>query len=127
MKRAVSTDQSPRPSGSYSQAIVAGEMVFVAGQGPLDPATSLRPEGITAQTHQTIRNIRSILHAAGCTLDDVVKVTTHLADVDDFQAYDDVYREYFRDPLPVRTTVGSSLIEGLVEIDVIAVRPDGAG
>ena len=124
MKRAVSTDRSPRPAGSYSQAIVTGSMVFVSGQGPTDPATERRPDGIEAQTHQTIRNIRSILEAADCTLDDVVKVTAHLADIDDFAGYDGVYRQYFREPLPVRTTVGSRLIHGLVEIDVIAVRPD---
>ena len=126
MKRAVSTSQSPAPAGVYSQGIAVGPLLFVAGQGPVDPATSLSEAGIEAQTHQAIRNVRAILEAAGCTLDDVVKVTAHLANVEDFPVFNGVYREYFRDPFPVRTTVGSSLIDGLVEIDAIAYRPEGA-
>jgi 2-iminobutanoate/2-iminopropanoate deaminase len=126
VKRAIVTDRAPRPSGSYSQAVVSGETVFVAGQGPRDPGTMAMPDGITAQTDQTLRNISAILDAAGCTLADVVKVTAHLADVADFAAYDRVYQEYFQAPYPVRTTVGSTLMAGLVEIDVIAIAGSGA-
>jgi 2-iminobutanoate/2-iminopropanoate deaminase len=124
VKRAVSTSESPPPAGIYSQGIAVGPLVFVAGQGPVNPVTSRSEAGLEAQTHQAIRNLRSILEAAGCTLDDVVKVTAHLANVEDFAVFNDVYREYFRDPFPVRTTVGSTLIDGLVEIDAIAYRLD---
>ncbi len=127
MKRAVRTPNSPAPAGSYSQGIAIGPFVFVAGQGPLDPATSRSPEGVVAQTHQVLRNVRAILEAEGCTLDDVVKVTAHLADLDDFFAFNGVYAEYFHEPFPVRTTVGSQLIEALVEVDVIAYRNGGRG
>jgi 2-iminobutanoate/2-iminopropanoate deaminase len=126
VKRAVSTSESPPPAGIYSQGIAVGPLVFVAGQGPVNPATSRSEAGLEAQTHQAIRNVRAILEAAGCTLDDVVKVTVHLANVDDFPVFNGVYREYFRDPFPVRTTVGSTLIDGLVELDAIAYRADGA-
>lgn len=124
MKRAVSTSLGPAPAGIYSQAIAVGPLVFVAGQGPVNPATSRSEPGVAAQTHQAIRNMRAILQAAGCTLDDVVKVTAHLANVEDFADFNRVYGEYFRHPYPVRTTVGSILIDGLVEIDAIAYRGD---
>jgi len=126
VKRAVSTSQSPAPAGIYSQGIAVGPLVFVAGQGPVNPVTSRSEAELGAQTHQAIRNVRAILEAAGCTLDDVVKVTAHLANVEDFAVFNTVYREYFRDPFPVRTTVGSTLIDGLVEIDAIAYRAEGA-
>jgi reactive intermediate/imine deaminase len=124
VKRAVSTPHSPAPAGCYSQGIAVGPFVFVAGQGPVDPATSTSPAGIEAQTHQVLRNIQAILAAEGCTLANVVKVTAHLADIEDFGAFNEVYAEYFDEPYPVRTTVGSQLIGILVEIDVIAYRPE---
>ncbi len=127
MKRAVTTPHSPAPAGTYSQGIAIGPFVFVAGQGPMNPATSRSAEGVVAQTHQVLRNIRAILEAEGCTLDDVVKVTAHLAHLDDFQAFNGVYAEYFSQPYPVRTTVGSQLLEALVEVDVIAYRTGGQG
>ena len=126
MKQAVWTSESPAPAGSYSQGIAVGPLVFVAGQGPIDAATARSATDIVGQTHQAIRNVRAILAEAGCTLEDVVKVTAHLASVDDFAAFDRVYGEYFRDPYPVRTTVASRLIDGLVEIDAIAYRSDRA-
>jgi 2-iminobutanoate/2-iminopropanoate deaminase len=125
VKRAVSSDQSPLPGGPYSQGLAAGAFVFVSGQGPVDPATSRTADGIAEQTHQTLRNVRAILAAGGCGLDDVIKVTVHLADLADFSAFNEVYRQYFSEPFPVRTTVGSRLIHGLVEIDAIAVGPSG--
>ena len=120
MKEAIWTEHSPAPIGPYSQGIRSGDYVFVAGQGPMDQATGTVPDGIEAQTHQVLRNIRGILEAAGGSLDDVVKVTAHLADVSAFGAFNRVYAEYFRPPYPVRTTVGSQLPGILVEIDVIA-------
>jgi reactive intermediate/imine deaminase len=121
----IETSAAPAPAGAYSQAVRAGDFVFVAGQGGADPGTGVVPEGIEAQTAQSIDNIRAILEAAGATLGDVVKVTTHLADVADFAAYDAVYRGMFPTPRPVRTTVGSTLIGIAVEIDVVAYVPHG--
>ena len=80
-------------------------------------------DGIGAQTRQVLQNVRSVLEAAGCTLADVVKVTVYLADLRDFDTFNAVYREFFSEPYPARTTVGSSLRGILVEIDVIASVP----
>ena len=123
MKESISTTASPAPIGPYSQGLRIGSLIFVSGQGPLDPAVGCVPRGIEAQTHQVLRNIRSILEAGGSSMNDVVKVTAHVADVADFGAFNRVYAEYFRPPYPVRTTVGSQLLGILVEVDVIAARP----
>ncbi len=120
-KREILTDAAPDPVGGYSQGIEAAGLVFTAGQGPADPGSGEVPEGIAAQTEATIENIRAILAAAGCGLEDVVKATVHLADLDDFAAYDEVYRALFPEPRPARTTVCSGLMGILVEIDVVAV------
>lgn len=87
----------------------------------MDPATGSMPVGIEAQTHQVLRNVRSILGAAGAGMNDVVRVTAHLADIRDIGIFNRVYAEYFTPPYPVRTTVGSQLQGILVEVDVIAV------
>ena len=128
-RRSVATAQAPDPRGWYSQAIVARGFVFTAGLGPLDPATR-EIVGVEAgeQTRQVLRNLSVILAEAGCGLDDVVKVTAHLADVDrDWAAFDQACSELFPDPPPARTTVGSALGDILVEIDVVASLPDAEG
>lgn len=121
--RQVITSAAPQPTGPYSQAIRAGGLVFVAGQRPQDPATAGIPDGLVSQTRQVLRNVSSVLEAAGCTLADVAKVTVHLAHLSDFDEFNAVYREFFSEPYPARTTVGSILRGILVEIDVIAVAP----
>lgn len=121
MKKEIKTNKAPQPAGPYSQALVMGGRVYVAGQGPIDPATGTKPDGIEAQTRNTLTNLKNILEAAGATMDNVVKSTVHLANLDDFAAFNAVYQEFFTTPYPVRTTVGSALLGGiLVEIDVIA-------
>lgn len=120
MKVKIATDKAPLPAGPYSQGLKVGQRVYVAGQGPMNRATGEMPEGIAAQTRQVLQNIGYILEAAGARFDDVVKVTAHLQNFDDFTAYNDVYKEFFRDPFPVRTTVQSGLGGFLVEIDVVA-------
>lgn len=119
-KQAIQTDKAPIPTSPYSQAIRAGDFVFVAGTTPLNPQTATMPETIEEQTAQVLDNIRAILEAAGATLDDVVKTTVHLSDLSLFERYNSVYATYFNDPKPVRTTVGSQLANMLVEIDVVA-------
>ncbi|MDQ0401748.1 reactive intermediate/imine deaminase [Streptomyces sp. DSM 40167] len=118
------TTGAPRPAGAYAQGVVAGGLLFTAGFGPQDPATGEVPEGVGAQTAQVLRNVRAVLAEEGLSLRDVVKVTTHLQHLKrDFAAYDAAYREFFDEPCPVRTTVGSDLMNILVEIDVVAVLP----
>ncbi|WP_411090982.1 RidA family protein [Streptomyces sp. 049-1] len=123
-KRTVRTTGAPRPAGAYAQGVVAGGLLFTAGFGPQDPDTGEVPEGVGAQTAQVLRNVRAVLAEEGLSLRDVVKVTTHLQHLKrDFAAYDAAYREFFDEPCPVRTTVGSDLMDILVEIDVVAVLP----
>jgi enamine deaminase RidA (YjgF/YER057c/UK114 family) len=124
----VIAEAGPAPRGSaYSVAAVAGGFVYTAGLGPVDPATGQTVGSeVGEQTRQTLRNLTAVLAAAGCTLDDVVKVTAHLHNGDaDWPAYNEAYLEFFRPPYPARTTAGSNLGSILVEIDVVAVRPRG--
>lgn len=121
-KKEILTKNAATPAGSYSQGLVAGNLIFTAGQMGTDPETGRKPEGIEAQTKQALANIRAILNEAGADLEDVVKVTAHLGNMDDFDGYDKVYRAFFQKPYPVRTTVQSGLGGALVEIDAIAVK-----
>ena len=120
-KQQVVTPNAPLPAGPYSQGLRVGDFVFVAGQGPTEPATKkLAGETIEEQTRQVLENIKAILEAAGASMGDVVKSTVHLSDMSLFSRFNAVYATYFPDPKPVRTTVGSVLPVILVEIDVIA-------
>jgi 2-iminobutanoate/2-iminopropanoate deaminase len=114
----------PVSAAPLSQAIAAGQFVFVSGQVPRDPETGLVAEDIEAQTHQVLRNIETVLAAAGCRLDQVVKVAAHLADLALRPGFNAAYREHFHEPFPARTTVGSQLEGILVEVDVVAFNPD---
>jgi 2-iminobutanoate/2-iminopropanoate deaminase len=123
-KRKIETGSGPKPIGAYSQAVRAGDFIFVSGQGPLDPHSGdICGANIEEQTVRTLGNIKMILEAAGATMADVVKVTAHLSDISLFERYNRVYASYFPDPKPARTTVGSQLLGILVEIDAIAYAP----
>ena len=113
----------PAPAGPYSHVVQAGDTVWTAGFGPQDPATGEVPEGVERQTEQVLDNVAAALAVVGLGLDDVVKATVHLQHLKrDFAAYNEVYTRRFTAPYPVRTTVGSDLMDILVEIDVVAVR-----
>ncbi|MDX6249307.1 MAG: 2-iminobutanoate/2-iminopropanoate deaminase [Kribbellaceae bacterium] len=124
---AVSTDAAPAPRGHYSQARIVGDLIFTAGVLAFDPATNaLVGAGDAAeQTRQIFRNLTAILAEAGASLEDVVKLTAFLQDLDrDRQAYDSVFPEFLTAPYPARLTAGARLGgDALVEIEVIAVRP----
>ncbi|WP_153394003.1 RidA family protein [Ornithinicoccus halotolerans] len=122
-KKALTAPDLPAPAGPYSHVVEAAGVVYTAGFGPQDPETGAVPEGIAAQTEQVLSNLAKALDAVGLTLDDVVKTTVHLERLDrDFAEYNRVYQEHFREPYPVRTTVGSTLANILVEVDAVAVR-----
>lgn len=125
-REAIRTDAAPPALGPYSQAIVAGNLVFTAGQLGGDPRSGQLPEGIEAQTLQALRNIASVLEAAGAGWKDVVKTTVFLADMSDFAAFNAVYAEVLEEPFPARSTVeAAALPKGArIEIDAVAVRPD---
>lgn len=122
MKHIIQTNQAPIPSSPYSQAIRAGDFIYTCGFGPEDPQTGeLVGNNIEGQTRQTLENIKAVLAAAGAQMGDVVKVTTHLQNLNDFAGYNRVYAEYFPEARPVRTTVGSQLLaDFMIEIDVVA-------
>lgn len=128
MKKAISTTAAPGAIGPYSQAIDAktinSSWVFASGQIPINPATGEIPEGITAQTKQSLANVKAILAEAGLTVDNVVKTTVFLADMNDFAAMNEVYAEVFTAPYPARSAVAVKTLPKnvLVEIEVIALR-----
>lgn len=122
----IRTDGAPHALGGYSQGIKAGKLVFTAGQVGIDPATGeLAGPTIEEQTARALENVKAVLEAGGTTLADVVKVTAFLTDLSLFAAYDGVYRTYFPEPRPARSSVGAKLAgDFLVEIEAIAVLPD---
>jgi len=121
MRKVIRTSEGPQPRGPYSQAIVADGFVFVAGQGAVNPKTNeLELGDIRAETRRTLENIRAILEAAGSSLREVVRVGVFLADMKDFDAMNEVYREIFPENPPARTTVGAQLPKIKVEIDCVA-------
>ena len=125
MKKVISTANAPQAIGPYSQAIEAGGFVFVSGQIPLIPTTGELVEGsVEVQTARVLENLKAILEAAGASLEDVVKTTVYITNMDDFAKVNGIYGQYFQENPPARVCVEvSKLPKGaLVEIDVIAAR-----
>ena len=125
-KKVVQTDSAPKALGPYSQAIVAGGMVYCAGQIPLDPASgNIVAGGVAEQTHQVLKNLRAVLKAAGSDLDRAVKTTVFIKNMNDFAAMNEVYgrAEYFGADPPARSTVEVARLprDVLVEIEVVAL------
>ena len=125
MKKIIATDAAPKAVGPYSQAVSHGNLLFCAGQIPLDPATcEIVGTDVTAQTERVCENIRGVLAANGMTFADVVKSTVFLITMDDFAAMNAVYARYFPEPFPARSTVAvAGLPRGArVEIEVTAAK-----
>ena len=123
-KRIVRTEQAPQAIGPYSQAVVAGGFVYVAGQLALDPNTGqLVPGDVRIQTKRVMENIKAILEGAGSSMAGVVKTTVFLRDLNDFGAMNEIYGSYFQEDPPARSTVQVAKLprEGAVEIEVVAV------
>ena len=124
-RQAVSSDQAPEALGPYSQAIVAGNLVFCSGMAGIDPASGEVAEGIEAQTEQALVNLSAVLGAAGCSMGDVVKTTIFYANVEDFGRLNEVYARHMPDPPPARSAPAHvRLPRGLlISIEAIAVLP----
>ncbi len=124
MRHAISTKDAPQAIGPYSQGVRAGNLLFVSGQGHVDPATGaiVAADDVAAATRRVMDNIGAILQAAGASFDHVVRTTVYLADMDDFAAMNAAYAAYFSDPAPARTTIQAARLpkDLRVEIDVIA-------
>lgn len=124
-RSAIKTSSAPGAIGPYSQAIDTGQIVFLAGQTGLDPATGQIVEGgIQAQSERVMRNLAAVLDAAGLSFDDVAKTTCFLVDMADFEVFNKVYATFVTDPPPARSTIAVRALPrgGLVEVEAIAVR-----
>ena len=124
-KKVIATTNAPGAIGPYSQAQVIGDLVITSGQLPIDVATGAFPEGIEAQTRQSLTNVKAIIEAAGLTMDDVVKTTVLLSDMNNFVAMNGVYAEFFTEgKYPARSAVEVARLpkDALVEIEVIASK-----
>ena len=122
-RQALQPNGMAMPKPPYSPVVVSGDLVYTAGQVAHDADGSLVAGGIEEQTRQTLENVRTCLDAAGCTLDDVLKVNAFLADLRDFEGYNAVYREFFAEPYPARTSVQAGLPPAiLIEIEAVARR-----
>jgi 2-iminobutanoate/2-iminopropanoate deaminase len=111
-----------RPAGAYSPGIRAGSLLFVSGQVPRNPLTGqIEGNDVPSQTRRVVENIRIVLEAGGATLSDIVSTTCYLADIKDWETFNNTYKELFRPPYPTRTTVGAQLNGVLVEISAVAM------
>jgi 2-iminobutanoate/2-iminopropanoate deaminase len=121
MRNIITPNNAPKPRGVYSPAVVAGGFVFVSGQAAVNPESNeLELGDIKAETRRTLRNIQAILEASGSSLDEIVRIGVFLADIHDFDAMNEVFKEFFAAAPPARTTVGAELPKIKIEIDCIA-------
>ncbi|HEX3045219.1 MAG TPA: RidA family protein [Bacillota bacterium] len=124
MKTNISSSQAPQAIGPYSQAILAGNLLFISGQLGLTPGGAMAAPDAPAQARQALENIKSILSAAGLSMVDVVKTTVFLIDLNDFASVNQLYEEYFQAPYPARACVQVAALPkgGRVEIEAMAVK-----
>ena len=126
MKKVLSTEKAPQAIGPYSQGIDTGSLMFLSGQLPIVPSGKIVAQDIEGQTRQALENVRAILEAGGCSMDDVVKTTVFLSDIADFVKMNGVYKEFFTEGnYPARSAFQvAALPQGsLVEIEVVALKP----
>lgn len=129
MKTIINTNEAPKAIGPYSQATSFSvtpdtKLIYTSGQLPINPITNKIPETIVEQTHQSLKNVKSILESAGFNLQDVIKTTVYLSNIGDFQAMNQVYQEYFTMNYPARSAfeVSKLPLNVLVEIEVVACK-----
>ena len=121
-KEIISTKNAPQAIGPYSQAVKAGNLMFISGQIPLDPKTGdLVSQSIEDQAKQVLENVKSICEAAGCSLDDIVKISIFLTDLSNFAVVNDMMKEYFSEPYPARATVEVSGLPLEVNVEIEAI------
>jgi len=121
-KKIFYSDKAPEPKGPYSQAVIHNGLLYISGQVPINPETGIIVRGtIEDETKVVLNNIKALVESAGASMKDVLKVTCYLADIDDFRRFNDVYKEYFKDEPPARTTIqaGKLPLDVQVEIDAI--------
>jgi 2-iminobutanoate/2-iminopropanoate deaminase len=126
MKRIISTEKAPAPVGPYSAVVGFGDLIFVSGQGPIDPKTGVLKEGLKDQARQTLDNIKSILEDVGSSMEHVLKTTVYLSDMNNFFDFNEIYAEYFPKNPPARTCIqaGRLPFDIMVEIELIACKKE---
>ena len=126
MKKAINAPKAPAAVGPYVHAVEANGFIFTSGQLGLIPESGTLPEGVEAQTHQSLKNLAVVLEAAGSSLEHVVKTNVFLDDINDFAKVNEIYAQYFQNETPARSCVQAAKLPkgGLVEIEVIAVKKD---
>lgn len=124
MKKEIATDNAPKAIGPYSQGIMYGDLIFASGQIPVNPANGEIPAGIKEQTKQVLENVSAILKSAGSSIENVIKTTVFIKNMNDFAEMNAVYETYFTKPFPARSTVEVARLpkDVLVEIEVIAYK-----
>ena len=124
MKIRIDTELAPKPVGPYSQAVQVGNIVFLSGQIGINPETGILEESLSEQAERVIKNLEAVLNKAKCKLEDVVKTTVFLCDMDDYPEVNKIYEKYFSSSMPARSCVEAVLPkDALVEIDAVAVVP----
>jgi 2-iminobutanoate/2-iminopropanoate deaminase len=129
-KQAISSPDAPKAIGPYSSALRSGQLLFVSGQVPIDPATGTMVTGdVAVQTRRVLENIGALLAAGGLTYKDLVRTTVFLADMNDFGAMNEVYRTYLTEPYPARSTIEAARLprDARIEIDAIAMYQEAGG
>ncbi len=124
IKKMISTKNAPAAIGPYSQAIIMNDFIFLSGQLPINPISGEMPEKIVEQTKQSFENIKAILEVEGLNLNNVIKVTVFLSDMENFKQMNDVYKDFFTEPYPARSAVEVARLpkDALIEIEVIAAK-----
>lgn len=117
----ISTDKAPAAIGPYSQAIISGSTMFCSGQIPLDPETGAIPEGVEAQAEQALTNVKNLIESAGASIDNVVKTTVFIKNMDDFGKINEIYAKYFTEPFPARSCVEVARLPKDVLLEVEAI------
>ncbi len=124
MKKVVTSENAPKAIGPYSQGVSFGDLIFLSGQIPINPNTSEIPAGIKAQTKQVLKNIKALLEENNSGLDNVIKTSVFLKDMNDFTDMNEIYSSFFKEPYPARTTIEVARLpkDVLVEIEVISYK-----
>ena len=124
MKKVLATNNAPAAIGPYSQAITVGNMLFTSGQIPINPATGDIPEGVEAQAEQALTNVKNLIEAAGGSIENVVKTTVFIKDMNDFGKINEIYAEYFKDACPARSCVEVARLpkDVLMEMEAVAAK-----
>ena len=119
--KAIKTNTAPAAIGTYSQAIVIGDMLYTSGQIPVDPATGIIPEGVEAQANQAFTNLKNLIAASGASIENTVKTTVFIKNMEDFAAINEIYASYFTEPFPARSCVEVARLPKDVLLEVEAI------